>query len=90
MELEARNLLDRCHTLDCHACVPSLMADDESAAVALAVSISNTIDTADIKRNWAKLGSIRRAPSSPLLGWVWPRSRRSRSTGWTSWRSSRT
>jgi hypothetical protein len=43
------------------------MADDESAAMALARSISNTTDTADIQRNWAKVGSARRAPASPLL-----------------------
>ena len=36
------------------------MADDESAAMALARSISNAIDTADIQRNRAKVGSSRR------------------------------
>jgi hypothetical protein len=43
------------------------MADDESAAMALARSISNAIDTADIQRNWAKVGSTRKAAASPLL-----------------------
>jgi hypothetical protein len=48
------------------------MADDESAAMALARSISNAIDTADIQRNWVKVGSTRRAATSPLLplGWA--------------------
>jgi hypothetical protein len=48
------------------------MADDESAAMALARSISNAIDTADIQRNWVKVGSNRKATSSPLLplGWA--------------------
>jgi hypothetical protein len=70
--LEARNLLQRCHTLDCHACVLTAMADDESAAMALARSISNAIDTADIQRNWAKVGSTRKAAAGPLLpiGWA--------------------
>jgi hypothetical protein len=43
------------------------MADDESAAMALARSISNATDTADIQRNWAKVGSTRRAAAGPLL-----------------------
>src|SRR5262249_59824596 len=41
--------------------------DDESAAMALARSISNAIDTADIQRNWAKIGSSHRPAASPLL-----------------------
>jgi hypothetical protein len=47
------------------------MADDESAAMALARSISNAIDTADIQRNWVKVGSTRKASANPLLpiGW---------------------
>ncbi len=43
------------------------MADDESAAMALARSISNAIDTADIQRNWAKVSSTRKPASSSLL-----------------------
>src|SRR5262249_947469 len=43
------------------------MADDESAAMALARSISNAIDTADIQRNWVKVGSCRKPAASPLL-----------------------
>jgi hypothetical protein len=43
------------------------MADDESAAMALARSISDAIDSADIQRNWVKVTSNRRLPSSPLL-----------------------
>ena len=43
------------------------MADDESAAMALARSISNAIDTADIQRNWVKVASNRKPASSPLI-----------------------
>jgi hypothetical protein len=43
------------------------MADDESAAMALARSISNAIDTADIQRNWVKVGSSRQPAASPLI-----------------------
>ena len=43
------------------------MADDESAAMALARSISNAIDTADIQRNWVKVTSNRKPASSPLI-----------------------
>jgi hypothetical protein len=43
------------------------MADDESAAMALARSISDAIDTADIQRNWVKVASNRRPASSPLI-----------------------
>ncbi len=43
------------------------MADDESAAMALARSISDAIDSADIQRNWVKVTSNRRPASSPLL-----------------------
>jgi hypothetical protein len=42
------------------------MADDGSAAMALARSISNAID-AEIQRNWVKVGSNRKAASSALL-----------------------
>ena len=43
------------------------MADDDSAAMALARSISNAIDTADIQRNWVKIGSTHKVATSPLL-----------------------
>jgi hypothetical protein len=43
------------------------MADDESAAMALARSISDAIDAADIQRNWAKVASNQKPASSPLL-----------------------
>jgi hypothetical protein len=43
------------------------MADDESAAMALARSISDAIDSADIQRNWVKVASNRGPASSPLL-----------------------
>jgi hypothetical protein len=43
------------------------MADDESAAMALARSISDAIDSADIQRNWVKVASNRKPASSPLL-----------------------
>src|SRR5580692_7326884 len=43
------------------------MADDESAAMALARSISNNIETADIQRNWVKVGSTRKPATSPLF-----------------------
>jgi hypothetical protein len=43
------------------------MADDESAAMALARSISNAIDTSDIQRNWVKVASNRKPASSPLI-----------------------
>jgi len=43
------------------------MADDESAAMALARSISDAIDTADIQRNWTKVASNRRPALSPLI-----------------------
>ena len=43
------------------------MADDESAAMALARSISNAIDTADIQRNWAKVASNRKPAMSTLV-----------------------
>ena len=43
------------------------MADDSSAAMALARSISNAIDTADIQRNWAKVASNRKPASSTLI-----------------------
>ena len=43
------------------------MADDESAAMALARSISDAIDSADIQRNWVKVASNRRPASSPLI-----------------------
>jgi hypothetical protein len=42
-------------------------ADDESAAMALARSISDAIDSADIQRNWVKVASNRRPASSPLV-----------------------
>jgi len=45
---------------------PAGMADDESAAMARAGSISNAVDTADINRNWAKVASNRKSASSPL------------------------
>jgi hypothetical protein len=43
------------------------MADDESAAMALARSISNAIDTADIQRNWVKVASNRKLAARPLV-----------------------
>jgi len=43
------------------------MADDESAAMALARSISDAIDSADIQRNWVKVASNRKPASSPLI-----------------------
>ena len=43
------------------------MADDESAAMALARSISNAIDSGDIQRNWAKVSSTRKPTSRSLL-----------------------
>jgi hypothetical protein len=43
------------------------MADDESAAMALARSISNNIETADIQRNWVKVASARKPTASPLI-----------------------
>jgi hypothetical protein len=43
------------------------MADDGSAAMALARSISNAIDADDIQRNWVKVTSNRKSASSPLV-----------------------
>ena len=43
------------------------MDDDESAAMALARSISDAIDSADIQRNLVKVASNRGPASSPLL-----------------------
>jgi hypothetical protein len=43
------------------------MADDGSAAMALARSISIAIDGDDIKRNWVKVASNRRPASSALI-----------------------
>jgi hypothetical protein len=43
------------------------MADDESAAMALARSISNNIETADIQRNWVKVTSTRKPAPKPLI-----------------------
>jgi hypothetical protein len=43
------------------------MADDESAAMALARSISNNIETADIQRNWVKVASNRKPTPRPLI-----------------------
>jgi hypothetical protein len=43
------------------------MADDGSAAMALARSISNAIDGDDIQRNWAKVASNRKPASSTLI-----------------------
>jgi hypothetical protein len=43
------------------------MADDGSAAMALARSISNAIDADDIQRNWVKVTSNRKPASSPLI-----------------------
>ena len=43
------------------------MADDESAAMALARSISDAIDPSDIQRNWVKVASNRRVAPSPLV-----------------------
>jgi hypothetical protein len=42
------------------------MADDGSAAMALARSISSAIDADDIQRNWAKVSSTRKPVSSPM------------------------
>ena len=43
------------------------MADDEPAAMALARSISDAIDSADIQRNWVKVTSNRKPAPSPLI-----------------------
>jgi hypothetical protein len=43
------------------------MADDSSAAMALARSISNAIDNDDIQRNWVKVASNRKPAASPLV-----------------------
>jgi hypothetical protein len=43
------------------------MADDGSAALALARSISNAIDADDIQRNRVKVTSARKPASSPLI-----------------------
>jgi hypothetical protein len=43
------------------------MADDGSAALALARSISNAIEVEDIQRNWVKVASNRKAVSSRLM-----------------------
>jgi hypothetical protein len=43
------------------------MAADESAAMALARSISNAIDTSEIQRNWLKVASPGKPASSSLL-----------------------
>jgi hypothetical protein len=43
------------------------MADDESAAMAVARSISDAIDSSDIQRNWVKVASNRRAASSSSI-----------------------
>ena len=43
------------------------MADDSSAAMALARSISNAIDNDDIQRNWVKVASNRKPAVSPLV-----------------------
>jgi hypothetical protein len=43
------------------------MADDSSAAMALARSISNAIDADDIQRNWVKVSSNRKPASSPFI-----------------------
>jgi hypothetical protein len=43
------------------------MADDGSAALALARSISNAIDADDIQRNWAKMRSNRKLTASALM-----------------------
>jgi hypothetical protein len=43
------------------------MTDDESAAMALARSISDAIDSSDIQRNWVKVASNRRPEASPLV-----------------------
>ena len=42
------------------------MADDESAAMALARSISDAIDSSDIQRNWVKVASNGKPAPSPL------------------------
>jgi hypothetical protein len=43
------------------------MADDGSAAMALARSISNNIDGDDIQRNWVKVASNRKPALTPLI-----------------------
>jgi hypothetical protein len=43
------------------------MAEDESAAMALTWSISDAIDSSDIRRNWVKVASNRKPASSPLV-----------------------
>jgi hypothetical protein len=43
------------------------MADDSSAGMALARSISNAIDADDIQRNWVKVASNRKPASTPLI-----------------------
>ena len=43
------------------------MADDESAAMALARSISDAIDSADIQRNWVKVSSNRKPATNALI-----------------------
>ena len=43
------------------------MADDESAAMALARSISNNIGAVDIQRNWVKVASTRKPTPRPLI-----------------------
>jgi hypothetical protein len=43
------------------------MADDDPAAMALARSISDAIDSSDIERNWVKVASNRRPAASPLI-----------------------
>jgi hypothetical protein len=42
------------------------MADDQSAAMALAKSISNAINETDIRRNWAKVSSKPAVPNAIL------------------------
>ena len=69
MELMARKYAAAV-ALDGHLNVEGLcaMADDQSAAMALARSISNAIDEADIQRNWAKVSSKQgSAAPVPLL-----------------------
>ena len=43
------------------------MADDESAAMALARSISDAIDSSEIQRNWVKVSSNLKPASNPLI-----------------------
>ena len=43
------------------------MADDESAAIALARSISDAIDSSDIQRNWVKVVSNRKPATNALI-----------------------